>query len=321
MSVPSVAVVAFNHFSPFHFSVPCIVFGDVLPGQKLFDLRICAGEPGKLRSRQGLSIETSFGLEAMAQADIVIIPYWRDPAERPNQELLDALVAAHRRGALVVGLCLGTYVLAYAGLLDHHKAGTHWEFEEDFTGRFPDVRLDTNALYVDDDRLVTSAGTAAGLDCCLYLVHKHHGRAIANKVARRMVIPPHREGGQAQFIEQPVPVSTRDAKVNNLLEFLRSNLDKTHSLDDLAGYSLMSRRTFTRHFQKATGMSVGEWLMCERLQRSQELLEATTHSVETIAELVGFQSATSLRQHFRARFGVAPTKWRRTFQTGSVAAG
>lgn len=317
MSVPAVAVVAFNHFSPFHFSVPCLIFGDVLPGHKLFDLRICAGEPGELRSRQGFSIETSFGLEAVEQADIVVVPYWRDPAERPNQELLDALVAAHKRGALVVGLCLGTYVLAYAGLLDHHQAGTHWEFERDFLARFPNVRLDTNALYVEDDRLVTSAGTAAGLDCCLYLVHRQHGRAIANKVARRMVIPPHREGGQAQFIEQPVPVSTRDANVNNLLEYLRSNLDKAHSLDDLADYSLMSRRTFTRHFQKATGMSVGAWLMSERLQRSQELLETTGHSIEVIAELVGFQSAVSLRQHFKARFNVTPTEWRKTFHPGS----
>ncbi|WP_224962373.1 GlxA family transcriptional regulator [Geomonas subterranea] len=320
MSVPSVAVVAINHFSPFHFSVPCIIFGDILPGQKLFELKICAGEPGPLHSRQGFSIETSFGLEALEQADIVIVPYWRDPAERPNQGLLDALRAAYKRGALVVGLCLGTYVLAYAGLLDQRRAGTHWEFEQDFVSRFPNVQLDTNALYIEDDRLVTSAGTAAGLDCCLYLVHREHGRAIANKVARRMVIPPHREGGQAQFIEQPVPLSTRDANVNKLLEYLRNNLGKAYSLDELADHSLMSRRTFTRHFQKATGMSVGAWLMSERLQRSQELLETTGHSIETIAELVGFQSAAYLRQHFRARFNVTPTEWRKTFQSASLNA-
>ena len=319
MPVPSVAVVAFDNFSPFHLSVPCIIFGDILPGRKLFELRICAGEPGRLRSGQGLSIETSFGLDALSQADIVIVPYWRDPAERPNQELLDALAAAHSRGARGVGLCLDTYVLAYAGLLEHRRAATHWEFERDFVSRFPDARLDTNALYVDDDRLVTSAGTAAGLDCCLYLVHQYYGRAIANKVARRMVVPPHRDGGQAQFIEQPVPVSTQDARVNNMLEYLRNNLDKPHSLDDLARYSVMSRRTFTRHFHKATGLSLGEWLMAERLQRSQELLESTSHSVETIAELVGFQSAASLRQHFRTRFNVTPTEWRKTFQGGTIA--
>nr|WP_239027916.1 helix-turn-helix domain-containing protein [Geomonas subterranea] len=135
-----------------------------------------------------------------------------------------------------------------------------------------------------------------------------------------MVIPPHREGGQAQFIEQPVPLSTRDTNVNKLLDCLRNNLDKAYSLDDLADYSLMSRRTFTRHFQKATGMSVGAWFMSERLQRSQELLETTSHSIKTIAELVGFQSAASLRQHFRARFNVTPTEWRKTFQTGCLGA-
>lgn len=319
MPVPSVAVVAFNHFSPFHFSVPCIIFGDILPGHKLFELRICAGEQGILRSDQGLSVEAPFGLDVLVAADIVIVPFWRDPAERPNQKLLDALVATHARGGQVVGLCLGSYVLAYAGLLDNHKAATHWEFEQDFVNRFPDVQLDTNALYVDDNRLITSAGAAAGLDCCLYLVHQHYGRAIANRVARRMVIPPHREGGQAQFIEQTVPVSTQDVRMNNLLDYLRNNLNKNHNLDDLASYTMVSRRTFTRHFQRATGRSVGEWLMAERLQRSQELLESTSHSIETIAELVGFQAASSLRQHFKIRFDVTPSDWRKTFQGRTIA--
>lgn len=315
MSTPAVAVVAFNRFSPFHFSIPCIIFGNILPGHALFELRICAGEPGPLRSAQGMSIDTAFGLEGLDDADIVVVPYWRDPAERPNDELLEALAAVHRRGGQVVGLCLGTYVLAHAGLLNHRRAATHWEFEKDFMIRFPEVRLDTNALYVDDDRVITSAGTAAGLDCCLYLVHRHHGRAIANKVARRMVVPPHRDGGQAQFIEQPVPETTQDAKVNSLLEVLRSNLHKSHSLDDLAAKSAMSRRTFTRQFQKATGMSVGEWLLAERLKRSQELLECTTHSIESIAELTGFPSSPSFRQHFKTRFKVAPSEWRKTFSS------
>lgn len=320
MPVPSVAVVAYNHFSPFHLSVPCIIFGDMWPERRLFDLKVCAGEPGLLRSREGLSIDTAFGLEALADADIVILPAWRNPAERPNQDLLDALIAAHARGAQVVGLCVGAYVLAYAGLLDNHDAATHWEFEQDFVARFPDVRLNTNALYVADDRLITSAGTGAGLDCCLYLVRQHHGSAIANKVARRMVIPPHREGGQAQFIEQPVPVSTQDAKINRLLDHMRRNLDKSHSLDDLAHLTVMSRRTFTRRFHKATGMSVGEWLIAERLQRSQELLETTSHPIETIAELVGFESASALRQHFKAAFDVTPSEWRRNFQGSPMAA-
>ncbi|WP_286788138.1 MULTISPECIES: GlxA family transcriptional regulator [unclassified Pseudomonas] len=314
MSIPTVALMVYNHFSPFHLSVPCIIFGDILPEHKLFNLKLCAGEPGILRSDQGMSIDTLYGLETLPEADIVIIPYWRDPAEQPDPRLLDALTSAHRQGKQVVGLCLGTYVLAYAGLLDNRRASTHWELEQDFIKRFPQVHLDTNALYVDDDNLITSAGTGAGLDCCLYLVRQHYGSVIANKVARRMVIPPYREGGQAQFIEQPIPESTQDARINTLLDFLRRNLSKPHDIDALAAFTKMSRRTFTRHFHKATGMSVGDWLVSERLQRSQELLESTSHSVEFIAELVGFQSVSSFREHFKIMFGVTPSEWRKTFQ-------
>lgn len=314
MSVPLVAVVAFNHFSPFHLSVPCIIFGDLLHDQKLFELRIYAYEPGTLCSNEGLSVEASLSEGDLAQADIIIVPSWRNPAEKPNQSMLDSLVIAHARGSQVVGLCLGTYVLAYAGLLNNHRAATHWEFEQDFISRFPDVQLDSNALYVDDDRLITSAGTAAGIDCCLYLVRQHYGSTIANKLARRMVIPPYREGGQAQFIERLVPVSIQDTRINTLLDYLRNNLNQTHGLNELAQYSKMSRRTFTRQFYKATGMSVGEWLIAERIQRSQELLESTSLPIDAIAEQVGFQSATSLRQHFKQRFDVTPSEWRKTFQ-------
>ncbi|SEF85144.1 GlxA family transcriptional regulator [Nitrosomonas ureae] len=314
MAVPLVAVVAFNHFSPFHLSVPCIIFGELLHDQKLFELKIYAEESGPIRSNEGLSVQSSLSVEELAKADIIIVPSWRDPAEKPNQAMLDAMIKAYARGSQIVGLCLGTYVLAYAGLLKNHKAATHWEFEQDFINRFPDVKLDCNALYVDDDRLITSAGTAAGLDCCLYLVRQHYGSAIANKLARRMVIPPYREGGQAQFIERPVPVSTQDARINRLLDYLRNNLNKIHGLDELAQYSMMSRRTFTRQFYKATGMSVGDWLLIERLQRSQELLESTSLAIDTIAEQVGFQSTVSLRQHFKHRFNVTPSEWRKTFQ-------
>ena len=250
---------------------------------------------------------------------MIVVPHWRDPSERPPRKLLDALVAAYRRGAEVVGLCMGTYVLAYAGLLAGRRAATHWELEQDFMNRFPAVRLDTNALYVDDARCITSAGTAAGLDCCLYLVRQRHGGTIANRVARRMVVPPYREGGQAQFIEHPVPTSTRDARVNDLLEYLRTHLNEPHSLDALARRASLSRRSLTRHVQRATGLSVGEWLQAERLRRTQELLETSAHSVETIAELVGFPSAAALRQHFRARFDATPTEWRRRFQPRAPA--
>lgn len=320
MSLPHVAVVALRNFSPFHFSIPCLIFGNILPGQPLFQLTLCAGEQPPLTSAQGFSISTDCGLEVLQQADIIVLPFWRTPAEQPPQALLDALIAAHQRGARLVGLCLGTYLLAHAGLLDGRRAATHWESEQDFKQRFPAVHLDTNALYVEDGQLLTSAGTAAGIDCCLHLVRELHGSQIANRVARRLVVAPHREGGQAQFIEQPIPTSTRDKQMNQLLDYLRLHLCDSHSIDSLADRVLMSRRTFTRRFQQATGMSVGEWLQIERLRRSQALLETSQHSIERIAELTGFGSATSLRQHFRARFNLAPSEWRRAFRGNTKAA-
>ncbi len=220
----------------------------------------------------------------------------------------------------MVGLCYGAYALAYAGLLDGHRAATRWMAEADFSRRFPRVTLDANALYVDEDRLVTSAGVGAGLDCCLYIVRQLHGARIANRLARMLVIPPHREGGQAQFIEQPVAVSTQDAQINALLDHLRTHLDASHAVDDLARRTAMSRRTFTRHFRKATGMTLGEWLVNERLRRARELLETTSLPVETtslpvekISDLVGFQTPVSLREHFRKHYQVSPREWRRTF--------
>ncbi|WP_413453950.1 GlxA family transcriptional regulator [Erwinia persicina] len=314
MSALTVAVMATAGFSPFHFSVPCIIFGQSMPQPDLFRVAICAEKPGVVLSDIGLSINVEQGLALLDQADIIIIPYWNNPDERPSQALLEALRKAWQRGAEVVGLCLGTYVLAYAGLLDGHRAATHWEFEKDFIERFPAVHLDSNSLYTSDERLITSAGTAAGIDCCLNIIRDHYGSAVANRVARRMVVPPYREGGQAQFIERPVPVSTRDSKINELIEYLRRNLDKPHDLDSLAGFVSMSRRTLTRHFSRATGTTPGEWLNAERLQRSQELLETTNRSIESVSALSGFQSPISFRQSFKAKFSVSPSEWRRAFR-------
>jgi len=314
MSALTVAVVITPGFSPFHFSVPCILFGNAMPDPQLFNVEICAEQPGTVLSDIGLSMNVEHGLERLAVADIVIVPFWHNPDEQPAQALLDALTHAWQRGAEVVGLCLGTYVLAYAGLLDHHRAATHWEYERDFSARFPAVHLDSNSLYTCDERLITSAGTAAGIDCCLNIIRQHYGAAVANRVARRMVVPPYREGGQAQFIERPLPENTRDAKINALMDYLRRNLDQPHDLDSLARFVNMSRRTLTRHFLKATGTSLGEWLNAERLQRSQELLETTDNSIESVAAMAGFQSPISFRQSFKARFGVSPSEWRRTFR-------
>lgn len=277
-------------------------------------MQICAETPRILTSRDGFSLNATHNFSSIPLADIVVVPYWQNVLERPPQTLLDNLVEARTRGAEIVGLCLGSFVLGYAGILDGKRAATHWEFERQFQLQFPDVQLDINALYVDDDRLVTSAGTAAALDCCLYIIRQRFGSVVANQIARRMIVPPHREGGQAQFIEQPVPKNTRDARINSLIDYLQRHIHEPHNLDSLAEVVSMSRRTLTRHFVKATGMTVADWLTAERLRRSQVLLEAGSLPIESVAEKVGFLSAITYRQQFKARFGVSPTEWRKTFR-------
>lgn len=310
---PVVALVVYPNFSPFHFAVPYLIFNAELPGGRLFDLKIVSSGAKALTAERALTMHPDGGLELADTADIVVVPGWDDLNVPPEPDLVSAMARAHARGAHVVGLCYGAYALAYAGLLDGKSASTHWMAEKDFSARFPRVQLDMNALYVDQDKLITSAGTGAGLDCCLYIVREYYGAKIANKVARTMVIPPHREGGQAQFIEQPMAVSTQDAQVNRLLDYLREHLDISHSIDDLAARTSMSRRTFTRHFIKATGMTLVDWLVNERLQRARDLLETTSLSVEKISDVAGFQTPVSFRQHFKKRFQVSPRDWRRTF--------
>lgn len=313
MTTVSVAIIVTEGFSTFHISVPLILFGDTASEQKLFTRLICAETPGLVWSTEGTAIQAEHGLDVLAQADTVIVPFWGNVRTRPSRSLLDALVKAREKGAQIVGLCLGTFVLAYAGLLDGRKAATHWEYEDDFRALFPGVELNLNQLYVEDNGLITSAGTAAALDCCLYIIREHFGSLTANQIARRMVTPPYREGGQAQYIERPVPDKTADSRINRLLEYLQMNLSKPHDIDSLAEYLSVSRRTLTRHFNKATGMSVVEWLTTARLHRSQELLESMDIPIEQVAEQAGFPSAATFRQQFRDKFGVSPGEWRKTF--------
>ena len=309
-----VAVLAFDRISPFHLSVPCLVFGESLPGECNYQLVVCAAEPGRLTTTAGFELNVEQGLEALLDAQTIIVPSWHNPDQRPPQALLDALVAAHERGAHLVGLCLGAFVLAEAGLLDGRLATTHWAWARVFAERFPAVRLDADVLYVDDGNLLTSAGTAAGIDCCLHLLRQHCGAKVANKVARRLVVPPHRQGGQAQFIEQPLPATARDDRLSDLLDWVRANLDQPHSLDSLADKVLMSRRSFTRHFRQLTGTTVGDWLLAERLALSQRLLESTDQPIDSIAELAGFGSPVSLRHHFGRSFAVSPSSYRQSFR-------
>ena len=313
MPNPVVAVLAYARISPFHLAVPCIVFGNTLPGDAKFEVRVCALETGPLATTAGFDVVVTHGIDALASADIVVVPSWRDAAEIPPAALLDALTAASQRGAQIVGLCLGAYVLAAAGLLDGRHATTHWEYAADFARRYPRITVDANVLYVDDGNLVTSAGTAAGIDCCLHLVRRRYGAQTANRVARRLVTPPHREGGQAQYIEQALPASASGSRLAALIDWVRANPALPHTLDSLAARAAMSRRTLTRQFRELTGGSVGEWLHGERLALAQRLLESGATPIDAIAQLAGFGSAESLRLLFRRRFGVSPSAWRRTF--------
>lgn len=311
-----VAVVAFDRISPFHLSVPCLVLGESRQrqDQPWFELRVCSAESGPLRATAGFSVACEHGLEALGWADIVIVPSWRDAAERPPQALLDALRAAHQRGARLVGLCLGAYVLAAAGLLGGYPATTHWAWAEDFNSRYPEVQLDATVLYVEAAGLMTSAGVAAGIDCCLHIVREYYGHDIANQIARHLVVPPQREGSQAQFIEQPVPRRLGDRRMGELLDWLRAHLQQPHGIDSVAERLALSRRTFTRQFKRLTGQTFSDWLLHERLALARQRLESTGQSIESIAGECGFGSSASLRQHFVQQLQISPSGYRRMFR-------
>jgi transcriptional regulator GlxA family with amidase domain len=318
--VQTVAVVAFDGISPFHLSVPCLVFGQEMGGPHMprFKLLVCAAEPGPLRTPAGFSVDVVHKLSALTRADIVIVPSWHSPNDKnyqaPPETLLNALRAAHKRGARIVGLCVGAFVLAEAGLLDGRPATTHWAVVPAFAQRYPQVELRPDVLYVDDGDVLTSAGTAAGIDCCLHLLRSDHGAEVANHMARRMVVAPHRQGGQAQYVEQPLPASGADHRLADVLAWVQKNLNRPHSLDELARRALLSRRTFTRHFRQVTGTTVGQWLLNQRLALAQRQLESTSRSVEQIAVDAGFGSAVSLRQHFAASLKTSPSTYRREFR-------
>lgn len=316
----SIAVLAFDRISPFHLSVPCVVFGEdrTDTGIPPFELRVCAAEPGRLLTTAGFHIEAPHGLDELSNADVVIVPSWRDAGERPPEAILKALANAKRRGAKIVGLCLGAFVLAEAGLLDGRPATTHWHWAPLFKRRYPQVTLNPDVLYIDDGDVVTSAGTAAGIDCCLHLVRTAFGAEIANRIARRLVVQPHRQGGQAQFIERPVQRERTGDRISEVIDWVRLNLAKNHSLDGLAAKALMSRRTFTRRFKQATGETVSQWLRTQRLGLAQRLLETTDSSIEEVAAKSGFGSALSMRQHFAEAFRTTPSGYRRDFRGGVV---
>ncbi len=312
----TIAVLIFNRQPMFETSVPISVFGvdRSESGVPRFDVRPVAGEPGRLETTAGLEVVAPYDLAALDDAAVVIAPSWRDPAETPPPPALAALASAHADGATVVGLCLGSFVLAAAGILDGRRAATHWRHAPELASRYPDVRVDASVLFIDDGDVLTSAGTAAGIDACLHLVRRRFGAGIANAIARRMVVPPQRAGGQAQYIDWPVPERPADDPFGDVLGYALRHLDDTElNVDALAALALMSRRSFDRRFRQATGSSALQWLLTQRIIRAQHLLEATDLGVDTVARQVGFASAVALRPHFRRIIGIAPQAYREVF--------
>ena len=312
----NVAVFAFPNISPFHLAVPCMVFGEGArsAGIKEFNLTVCSECEQVMPSSAGFDIQAHHSITKFDQADIIIIPSWPSPETAPSKELATSLLNAHSRGAIIVGLCLGAYALAHIGLLDNIEATTHWAYSDDFKARFAKVKLNNQVLYLEHDQLYTSAGTAAAIDCCLYLVRKFLGSEQTNAIARMMVTSPYRTGGQTQFIALPVPESVADERLASLLEQMQQNLASNHTIDTLAEQMHMSRRTFTRHFQSHTGHSVAQWLLNQRLNHAQRLLESTDLPLEHLAEQCGFGSSVTLRHHFRSQFGLSPRDWRNAFR-------
>jgi AraC family transcriptional activator FtrA len=309
----SVAVVVDDGLSPFEFAVACEVFGVDRTGQGMpaFEFAVCSPSDGPVPTPMGFTVSTPYRLEPLATADLVIVPAL-GMDYRPGEALVGALHAAVARGATVVSLCSGAFVLGRAGLLDGRRATTHWFHAQDFAAEFPAVQVVPDVLFVEDGPIATSAGTAASVDLCLHLVRRSHGPAVANHLARRMVVPPQRDGGQAQFVPSPVrPVQV--ATLAPVLDWALAHLDQELGVGVLARRAGMSERTFARRFRDETGMTPHAWVLQQRVALAEHLLEEGDLPVEAVAHRCGFGSATMLRHHFRRLRSTAPQDFRRTF--------
>ncbi|MFZ7172315.1 GlxA family transcriptional regulator [Avibacterium avium] len=314
MTTPVVALVLYPNFNPFQFAIPNMVFSLNIGEAPLFKVKIVAENTQSCYGEKGIFVPADGDLSLLETADVIVHFGWHDLTQPPSLAMQNALQSALERGALLVGLCYGAFPLAYSGVLNGKRATTHWLGEVAFRQHFPNVNLDIQAIYVEDGKVMTSAGTAAGLDCCLAIVRRIYGVKIANQLARMLVISPHREGGQAQFIERPVARKSASENINELLQHIQQNLTQDYCINDLAQRLNMSRSTFTRHFRQATGMAFTEWLIEIRLQQARILLESTDLEIERLAAQVGFHSATAFRQHFKKKHQISPSLWRRRFK-------
>ncbi|MFM9446106.1 GlxA family transcriptional regulator [Streptomyces acidiscabies] len=318
-----VVVLALDGILPFELGIPHRIFGRPRDarGRHLYEVITCSVRPpGPVRTDADFSIMVEHGPEALAEADTVIVPasYQLGPVFKEGvlTPELESALARMRPGARLASICTGVYVLAAAGRLDGRPATTHWADAEHLQRLFPRVAVDPNVLFIDDGDVLTSAGVAAGIDLCLHIVRRDHGAAVANEVARRIVVPPHRDGGQAQYIERPVP-DARQASTTAARAWALARLHEPIQLRDMAAQEAMSVRTFTRRFREESGVSPGQWLTSQRIEHARHLLESTDLSIDRIAHDAGFGTAQSMRQHLQTALGVTPSAYRRTFRIGA----
>ncbi|MGH3357781.1 MAG: GlxA family transcriptional regulator [Nocardioidaceae bacterium] len=312
--IKNVATIVTDGVEPFGLGLFCEVWGEgVHPEDECptFDFAVCGPRAGRIRGSNGFDIHVEHGLERVAEADLVAVT----PTERPDlvpQSVLDAIAAAYDRGAIVLSYCTGAFVLGAAGLLDGRRCATHWRHADRLAAAYPEAKVDADVLYVDDERVFTGAGCAAGFDACLHLVRMEFGAKVASAFARRMVVPPQRDGGQAQFVRTPVVEDHADT-LGPLLAWAREHLDESLSVDVLARRALMSPRTFARRFRDETGTTPHQWVTQQRLAMAEQLLEDTLLGVDEIAVRSGFGNAAQLRHHFSAVRGTTPQDYRRRF--------
>lgn len=310
-----VVALAYDRLCTFEFG--CTVELFALPRPELdigwYEFAVCAAERGPLRAAGGVRLSAAHSLKALERADTIVIPGWRDAHETPPAAVVKALRAAHARGARLCSICSGVFVLAAAGLLDGKRATTHWRYAALLAASYPRIRVEPNALYIDEGQVLTSAGSAAGLDMLLHLVRRDHGPKVANQVAQRLVIPPHRDGDQAQYVPRPL-AAEETSRLARLLDWVREHLAQRHSIASLSRRAHMSPRTLLRRFKEATGCAPQEWLVRERVAAAREMLESGRIALPRVAERAGFGSLESFRRHFRARVGVAPAAYQKRFR-------
>ena len=313
-----VAILAYDGLCTFEFGIAVEIFGLARPEFDFpwYEHRIVAVDPGPMRATGGIQVTADGGMELLEQARTIIIPGWRSRSDPLPAPLIDALRRAHQRGARLLSICSGVFALAATGLLDGRGATTHWRYTEELEARFPLIEVDPDVLYVDAGQLITSAGSAAGIDACLHLVARDFGTHVANSVARRLVMSPQRTGGQAQFIPAPVSRTPR-SDLSRVMQWAREHLHEPLEVRDLARQALMSERTFLRRFSEATGASPKAWLQHERLARARELLESGSEHTEHIALRCGYRSVESFRVAFRSVVGVPPSVYRERFGRGA----